>query len=68
MTIYYNLLSEIVEVLKNKYNEIVSIPHVNYETSERVIGQNFYATIYRMPSGKYELVDYKTNGGKNANL
>ena len=57
--IYYKTLSEIGRFLENKYNTEVILKHVDYEKMEIIKGDNFRASVYRMPSGNYELVDYK---------
>ena len=61
MNIYYKSLYAVINYLEAKYQEAVNISHVAYETSERVRGDKFLATIYRMPSGNYEVVDYKVS-------
>jgi len=58
--IYYKGLYAVRQYLEQKYKEEIDIPAVNYECSELVRGTHFRASIYRMPSGNYEVVDYAT--------
>jgi hypothetical protein len=56
---YFDCLFEVVEYLEQKYNE--KIDHVNaiaYEKTEYIRGVSFWASVYRLPSGRYEVVDY----------
>jgi len=57
---YFETLAEIRQYLEKKYAVVIAevIPAVNYETMESIRTDKFFANIYRMPSGRYELVDY----------
>jgi hypothetical protein len=56
---YSQKISEIINFLENKYNEkIEDFPFIPYEKNIRYRGEKFYASIYRLSLGTYELIHY----------
>lgn len=59
-TVYYENLGEVNDYLTKKYGKTFDLPAVDYEKSATVKQNDAHVQIYRMPSGKYEVVDYKS--------
>jgi len=57
--IYYETLAGVKRYLDDKYDMDFDLPVVNYETTETIMQDNIRVSIYRMPSGRYEVTDYK---------
>lgn len=59
---YFNSLGDVFVYLEQKYGEAIGIEqpqNVAYEKTEIIRGTKFRASVYRMASGRYEVVDYK---------
>ena len=60
MNKYYETLGEVIRHLEEKYKENISnVSPIGYEQHGRIQGETFRAEIYRMHTGRYEVVDYK---------